>query len=480
MPAQIAPEQLVEIIEITEDGIITVDADQKIVMFNRGAGNIFGYLRGEVIGQPLELLLPSPSIKDHRGQVENFAHSSAPARFMGERRAVNGLRKDGSEFPAEVSISKFGTGPAMLLTAIVRDVTDRKQYEATQRELEHLRAQAQLINAEARLNSVIRSAQDAIIILDANLRTTLFNQAAEQIFGCSAAEANGADLARFLPAGLPNHSAEPAKPQQVQGRRADGSWIPLEVSSAQTEIMGQTVHTLILRDVTERNRAEEQLREIALQRERALTDLQAKSEELRATTQQLWQAARLAGVGELAASIAHELNNPLGTVSLRVEGLIAKTPLDDPRRKPLEIIDGEIERMASLVANLLQFSRAGREQVSTVDVCEEITKTVELVSHHLRKRRVHVHPEFAPGIPAIHADRQQLRQVFLNLFTNAADAMSEGGRLTPRVHTGTLPGNVAAVVIEVADTGVGIPVDLLPRVFDPFFTTSTVSRLDSL
>src|SRR6185312_7815212 len=100
--------------------------------------------------------------------------------------------------------------------------------------------------------------------------------------------------------------------------------------------------------------------------------LKERTEELRATTQQLWQAARLAGVGELAASIAHELNNPLGTISLRIETILSKTPPEDPRRKPLEIVEQEVERMARLVGNLLQFSRVGVEKVSTVDVCEEI------------------------------------------------------------------------------------------------------------
>ncbi|MBN9520787.1 histidine kinase, partial [bacterium] len=176
-------------------------------------------------------------------------------------------------------------------------------------------------------------------------------------------------------------------------------------------------------------------------------------------------------VGELAASIAHELNNPLGTVSLRVEGLLAKTPEGDPRRRPLEVIEQEVERMAGLVGNLLQFSRAGRDQVSTVDVAEEVVKTVELVTHHLRKRQVRVEPEFAPGVPHIHADRQQLRQVFLNLFTNAADAMPAGGRLVPRVRPGRLAPDRPAVVVEVADTGTGIPPELLARVCEPFFTT---------
>jgi len=200
-------------------------------------------------------------------------------------------------------------------------------------------------------------------------------------------------------------------------------------------------------------------------------DLRARTEELRATTQQLWRAARLAGVGELAASIAHELNNPLAIVSLRVEGLLARTPTDDPRRKPLEVIDQEVERMGRLVCNLLQFSRSGRDEASAVNVLEEVTKTVELIEHHLRKGQVRVESEFAPAVPLISADRQQLRQVLLNLLTNAADAMPTGGRLALRVRVGELPGGRPAVVVEVADTGVGIPPEHLPRVTDAFFTT---------
>jgi signal transduction histidine kinase len=127
--------------------------------------------------------------------------------------------------------------------------------------------------------------------------------------------------------------------------------------------------------------------------------------------------------------------------------------------------------MARLVANLLQFSRAGRDQVSTVDVCDELEKTLELTDHHLKRRGIRVQREFARGVPTIYADRQHLRQVFLNLFTNAADAMPKGGSLIPRVRKGELPGKLSAVVVEVADTGVGIPAEHLSRVTDPFFTT---------
>lgn len=206
------------------------------------------------------------------------------------------------------------------------------------------------------------------------------------------------------------------------------------------------------------------------EREQALAELQAKTAELQTTTQQLWQAAKLAGVGELAASIAHELNNPLATVSLRVEGLLAKTTSDDPRHRPLVVIEGEVKRMAGLVANLLNFSRAGRDEVSTIDLHEEIAKTIDLVDHHLTRMRIQIEPDFSRSMPMVNADRQQLRQVLLNLLTNAADAMPNGGRLVIRVRPGDLKGR-PAVVIEVTDTGTGIKPEFLSRIFDPFFTT---------
>jgi signal transduction histidine kinase len=228
--------------------------------------------------------------------------------------------------------------------------------------------------------------------------------------------------------------------------------------------------------VLDQERVKKELTETARQRERALADLQAKTDELRSTTQQLWQAAKLAGVGELAASIAHELNNPLATVHLRLEAVLAKTPAEDPRRRPLEIVEQEVERMAGLVGNLLHFIRPGRDQASTVDVPVEVHKTVELTEPHLRRLRVEVVPEFHPNVPPILADRQQLRQVLLNLFTNAGDAMPQGGRLTARVRPGELELCRPAVVIEVADTGTGIRPDVLPHVFDPFFTTKTEGK----
>jgi signal transduction histidine kinase len=211
----------------------------------------------------------------------------------------------------------------------------------------------------------------------------------------------------------------------------------------------------------ERKQAEEEVRKYS-------AELVEKNEELRAMTQQLWQSAKLATMGELSASIAHELNNPLATVSLRVESLLEKTPQDNPNHREMEIIGQEVKRMATLIANLLQFSRRGQQQISTVDICEEIEKTLELIYYHLRKYNIVIRREFPKEAPRIHADRQQLLQLFLNLFTNASDAMPRGGTLTMRV---TVPTESRQVIIEIADTGTGIPPEILPKVAEPFFST---------
>jgi signal transduction histidine kinase len=215
-------------------------------------------------------------------------------------------------------------------------------------------------------------------------------------------------------------------------------------------------------------------------------ELEETNDELRTMSQQLWQAAKLATMGELAASIAHELNNPLGTISLRIESLLARTPPEDARHRALTIVEQEVERMAGLVANLLHFSRAGGPQISTVDVRVELENTLELMHYHLRNHQIVVIREFADAVPLIHADRQRLRQVFLNLFTNATDAMPDGGTLTLRVAPAEAarPGPAptappsrgagirsAPVTIEIADTGVGIDPALLSRVLEPFYTT---------
>ncbi|MBI3921256.1 MAG: PAS domain S-box protein [Armatimonadetes bacterium] len=268
--------------------------------------------------------------------------------------------------------------------------------------------------------------------------------------------------------------------------RKDGALYPEEMTITPVHNeRGDISHFIAVKqDITERRRAEEELR--------------AKNEELATMSQQLLQSARLATMGELAASIAHELNNPLATVSLRVESLLARAPEGDPNRRPLEVVEQEVERMGSLVAHLLEFSRRGVPQISTVDVRDEIDSTMELVKYRFHKHGVSIEKDFPTDIPTIHADRSQLRQVLLNVIGNAVDAMRETGgtlricvgvwekgRAGERENGGVgelqsparpLSHSPAHIVIEISDTGPGIAQEHLAKVMEPFFTTKPAGQ----
>jgi len=194
-------------------------------------------------------------------------------------------------------------------------------------------------------------------------------------------------------------------------------------------------------------------------------ELDGRNQEISDMYQQLWHAARLATVGELTASFAHEINNPLQTVSLHVESLSRRLSGDAASLRALTVMGKEIDRIARLVRDMMQFSRKGEQEVSAVNPAEELEKTLDLLQYLLKKRGVRATRDFPKNVPLVRADPEQLQQVFLNLFTNACDAMPMGGDLTLRLRAGP------KVTIEIIDTGTGISAVNLPRVMETFFTT---------
>jgi PAS domain S-box-containing protein len=259
----------------------------------------------------------------------------------------------------------------------------------------------------------------------------------------------------------------------IMNRRKDGTFCHevLTITPIRDRTNVITHFVGIKQDITEVKLAEEALQLTNVRLAAALEDLQNKSLELTAMTQQLWQASKLATMGELAASVAHELNNPLATMLLRLEALTSELNGDQKKSEAVEIVIGEVERMGTLVAGLLQFSRGSQQQISAFDVREEIDNTLKLIEYQLRRQKIDVAREFDASVPMMAADRQQLRQVFLNLLTNAIDAMPCGGKLIARVGSVEIEDGVSGVNIEFIDSGAGIAPADLARIWEPFFTT---------
>ena len=183
---------------------------------------------------------------------------------------------------------------------------------------------------------------------------------------------------------------------------------------------------------------------------------------------QAMQAAKLAAIGELAANVAHELNNPLTGVLMHL-GLLAELPeLGGDVRKNLDVMENEVVRMRGIVRDLLDFARKSEAQVALAEIGEVLRSSLALVSHRREMRTLEVQLDMPPDVPPVAIDPNQFKQVFVNLFNNAIDAMGDEGRLSVRVRAGT-----DDVRVDVADTGPGISPEGLERIFDPFYTTKS-------
>src|ERR1051326_3699138 len=224
------------IIDSAMDAVITVDQHQRILMFNPAAEKMFGYAGGEIKGETLERLIPLRFRADHEQHVRRFGATGTTSRAMGALGALNGLRKDGREFPSEPSISQVEIEGKKLFTAIIRDVTDR------------VRTEESLRQSEAQIKSIIDSAMDALVTVDSQQQIVMFNPAAEKMFRCSASAALGSPLERFIPQRFRAAHAQHVRGFGetgttswgmgtrgiLKGLRADGEEFPIEASISQT------------------------------------------------------------------------------------------------------------------------------------------------------------------------------------------------------------------------------------------------------
>jgi signal transduction histidine kinase len=198
--------------------------------------------------------------------------------------------------------------------------------------------------------------------------------------------------------------------------------------------------------------------------------LRRRLEELQRTQDQLIRSAKLAAVGELAASVAHEVNNPLQTI-LNITYLLAQDSTSEQVREDLKLIEKEVLRARGIVRSLLDFAHRGEAAWGLEDVNKAVESVLSLAKVRTEASGITVATNLEPALPPVWADGEQLKQVFLNIVTNALDAMPNGGTLT--VTTRRVNDRL---VVEFSDTGVGIPEEFLSRVFEPFFTTKPAGK----
>lgn len=209
-------------------------------------------------------------------------------------------------------------------------------------------------------------------------------------------------------------------------------------------------------------------RSLELKVQERTAELEAKNMLLVKTRGELVKAEKLAAVGELAAGVAHEINNPMAIIRGNAEVLLMDLPPDHPNREEAEIIAQQVARVEGIVGNLLTFARRQRKTVRRVAIDRTLEEILRQVRHHVPLDGIEVRREYSTDVVVIEGDENQLRQVFTNLIVNAVQAMEQGGILTVRTGLDTAAGTCR---VEIGDTGNGIPPEQVKDIFTPFFTT---------
>ncbi len=442
----VSEERFRAVVETAQDGVISADAKGNIIYFNPAAERIFGYPSSEVIGKPLTFLMPERFHGRHREGLARYL-STGEAHVVGKTVELAGRRKEGSEFPLELSLASWKIGEAVYFTGIVRDITERNKAERAVRE------------SERRFFDLFEGAPDPIIILDLLGRVQSINPAAEQISGYQADELVGKHFAtagvlmtEALPVALREFALVVSGKQrttfELEMIRKDGSAFTVEANPRLIRREGKATGVqVIFRDVTERKRDQSAL----VQKTGELARTKAEREQL-----------------ELFAFVAsHDLQEPLQKIIafgdlLREQGMKA---LGSKPRSYIERMQNAATRMSELIESLLQFSRvtAAREVLGPVNLERVVNEALSDLELKIAASGTQVE---IGSLPTIVADRPQMQLLFQNLIANAIKFRNKDE--TPRISIQGESLDEQFVEITVKDNGIGFDEKYLDRVFKPF------------
>jgi PAS domain S-box-containing protein len=459
-----------DLLETIPDALVAVNADGIIAQVNSQTEGLFGYSRDQLIGQKIEILVPQRFRPGHHQHRANYT-DQPKIRRMGAGLDLYGTRRDGSEFPVEISLSPVSTPQGMLVLSAIRDISDRKQIEDELRRAHQelaRRTDQQLWAYRTKLAAIIDSSQDAIIGKDLNGVVTSWNKGAERIYGYTSDEMVGKSISLLAPKDRPDdipmilekvRQGEIVDHYEAVRVTKDGRQLNISLSvSPMRDSDGRIVGaSAIGRDVTAHKRAETLLR----------------------------QAQKMEAVGRLAGGVAHDFNNILGIITACTELLRDRI---EPKPAPTQYVDNirkAAERGANLTRQLLSFSRQQVVQPRVLDLNERLKEIAKLL-RPLMGDDVEIQIVPRSDTALVEVDPGQLDQIVMNLAVNARDAMPRGGKLIVETssmdfdqafadqHPPMTAGRYA--LLAVSDTGGGMDEATVSRIFEPFFTTKELGK----
>jgi two-component system sensor kinase FixL len=435
------------------DGIIVIDATGKVGIYNAACERLFGYPPEAVVGQNVKMLMPEPYHEEHDGYLANY-RKTAERRIIGIGREVVGRRQDGSTFPMYLSVGEGTLDAEKIYVGIIHDLTSYQEAESGLRE------------REARLRSILETVPDAVVAIDENGIIESFSTAAARLFGYEAAEVIGQNVKILMPSPyhdehdgyIARYKATGEKRvigtgRVVVGRRRDGTTFPMELSVGETWIGRRRFFTGFVRDITEHQGAKQRLQELQ---------------------SELLHVSRLSAMGQMASTLAHELNQPLSAIANYVKASHRMLEMiDSPHRARIQETMAKASDQTIRAGEIIRRLRNFVEKRQTTRTWENLNKVVEealaLGLIGTAEANVKVRAMLDPVLPPIAVDKVQIQQVLINLIRNAMEAM----QATPtRVLTiTTRPDDDEFVQVAVADTGPGLSEEVAAKLFQPFVTT---------
>jgi PAS domain S-box-containing protein len=430
------------LLDSAPDAIILTDHDGQIILVNAETERLFGYHRSELLGQPVELLVPARYRERHVANRLNYL-ANPRTRPMGLGLDLTGQHKDGSEIPVEISLSPLTTKEGLLVTSVIRNSTERKRVEAALRE------------SERRFRALFHQTFQFIALLRPDGTLLEANRTALDFRGLTPDEVAGRPL--WATPWWDDSAATRQQLQTTVARAAQGHFVRYEIELydragvpatfdfSLKPLMDEHDQVVLLiaegRDITERKRHERQQRE-----------------------RDLLRAEQLVAIGQVAAGVAHELRNPLTSIKGLVQVNRKEAEARGVPAEDLRIIEQEIRRMERTLQTFLEFARPPKPERRLLMLAALIERVFALIGGRAQKQGVELRFLPPPAPVQLEADHDQIQQLLLNLALNALDAMPRGGVLQVVL----LPPRDGQVELQVVDGGTGIAADLLPKIFSPF------------